>query len=138
MQTNFENVDYEALNKSTNLLQYKNAKKLNVLGRLKKKISGKHEQLNAIEKKIGHFSVRNVNKRDRRAVKNVMLLHKSESSKTLLTRKVQRLTAKSTCLTKEVNDLKVCLTELQKQNETMETKYDDLLGRCNIEKDKKL
>ncbi|KAH3739891.1 hypothetical protein DPMN_046581 [Dreissena polymorpha] len=91
-----------------------------------------------MEKKTGHYSVRNVNKRDKRALKNLMLLRKSECTKTLLTRKVPRLTAKNTRLRNELNDLKVSLTELKKQNETMETKYADLLGRFNSEKDKKL
>ncbi|KAH3727840.1 hypothetical protein DPMN_053785 [Dreissena polymorpha] len=87
---------------------------MNFLGRLKKEIRGKHEQLNDMEKKTGHYSVRNVNKRDKKALKNLMLLRKSECSKTLLTRKVQRLTAKNTRLRNELNDLKVSLTDVKK------------------------
>ena len=123
VQTNFENDDFESLRKCANFLEYENTRWMNFLGRLKKEIRGKHEQLNAMEKKTGHYSVRNVNKRDKKALKNLMLLRKSECSKTLLTRKVQRLTAKNTRLRNELNDLKVSLTDVKKQNETMETKY---------------
>ncbi|XP_060602482.1 uncharacterized protein LOC132755609 [Ruditapes philippinarum] len=70
--------DNNNLSKATNLLQYENSKLQKQSISISKKIQEQKDQLNEIERRIGHFSVRNINKRDETQKKIFMhcVMHK--------------------------------------------------------------
>ncbi|KAH3738914.1 hypothetical protein DPMN_045557 [Dreissena polymorpha] len=72
VQTDIE-CDQETL-KETNLLQYNNAKKQKHSSFLQSKIMQQKDLLQSLNERVGHYSVRDVNKRDETARKNLHLL----------------------------------------------------------------
>lgn len=71
-------VDYDDLNKCTNLLQYQNAKQEKHSKKLSSIIQEQKEKVNELQNRIGHYSVRNINKRDETAKKNLHLLRNTQ------------------------------------------------------------
>ena len=72
---NLVDSDDETLRKETNFLKYSNNKQLKQCSKLQKKITENTEKLENIKSRIGHYSVRNVNKRDETSKKHLQALH---------------------------------------------------------------
>ncbi|XP_045190091.2 uncharacterized protein LOC123547228 [Mercenaria mercenaria] len=64
--------------KSLNLFDYEIKKKANSLQRVVHEIESAKEHLKSLESRIGHYSVRNVNKRDETAKRNLHLLRETQ------------------------------------------------------------
>ncbi|KAG1687934.1 hypothetical protein GQR58_008215 [Nymphon striatum] len=101
VQTSFDDIDCDNLSKKTNLLQYINSKKL--------------KKLNSINNRIGHYSTRNINKRDKTAKKNLHCLRQS-----------QRLNFKKETIIKsaekKISDDKLMIETLLNDNKLMKEK----------------
>ena len=110
---------FQVSQKSVNSLKYEYNKLEKNKNRMEREIDQKLEKLSLLESRVGHYAVKNVNKRDETAKKNLSLLRTSERS-------VRQL---KNVLAKNEGNYQICkkqLVEVKAQNKELLSRLQDL------------
>ncbi|XP_045209132.2 uncharacterized protein LOC123561044 [Mercenaria mercenaria] len=131
VQTIFEDSDCDVDSKDLNLkkFSYKVLEKKN--NRLQRDTEGKYELIQSLESRIGHFSIRNVNKRDETAKKNLHALRNEQ--RTVL--KQEKILKKCT---EHIEYNKRTIQDLTSNNHLLTTEPASVKRQLECEKQKKL
>lgn len=119
--------DLDCDEKDLNVLKYKIQTHEHRLLILSNKVSHKKEELESINYSVGHYSVKNVNKRDKTARKNLHLLRDAQRTILKQNKNIQLL---------EIE--KLSCEELRNSNENLKEHIETLTDRTEIEINKKV
>ncbi|XP_053389379.1 uncharacterized protein LOC128552386 [Mercenaria mercenaria] len=92
--------------KTKNMLQYQISKQQKMLSKMKSLVSSEREQLGQLKSTKGHFSVRNVTKRDALAAKNRKLLREAQATIAKQKKLIEDIEARNLKLSQEDERLK--------------------------------
>ncbi|XP_045198613.2 uncharacterized protein LOC123552927 [Mercenaria mercenaria] len=138
VSTQTGDVNYEDLDKTTNLLQYENSKQMKYSKQLSQKIQDQNENLNEIQNRIGHYSVRNVNKRDETAKKNLHALRDTQRLALKQERQLKVTTEKLKTAEQQSKKLSIDTKALSDEVTSLSNEVEILKQQISSEKSKKL
>ena len=113
-------VEFEHSERDVNVLKYQYNKLNKKNKNVEMQISQKLDKLSALEARIGHYAVKNVNKRDETAKKNLSLLRSSERSVRQLKNLLSKTESKYQQCEKHINEIKTEKKELHDRLVKME------------------
>ncbi|XP_045160202.2 interaptin-like [Mercenaria mercenaria] len=138
VQTDGNPDDDAKTTKKWNMKKYLCNKQTRQLRKIQKQIREHEQKMQKISSRTGHYSVKNVNKRDENSRKNSLLLRKSSSKVRAQQFKIKKLSEKNVLTERRLKEIQEEYDALTVQNENLKDINRSLKELSQSEKDKKV